>query len=247
MSALRILILEDEPAAVAQLEHALRAWGPVEIVAVAATVRRAIELLRAGPEPSLIVADIRLADGSALAVFDEVKVGCPVVFATAYDTFVVEALERNAIDYLLKPIQPERVAAALDKYVRLGAHFAGVGALAASLGQHPERVLARKGAAFVAVPVAQVAWFTTEHKLTLLVDRGGARLVVDEPLADLEARLDPRRFFRLNRQILAQVDAVATFQSAGKGKLWVELAPPAKDEVLVSQDNAAAFKKWIAG
>src|SRR5262249_33404622 len=216
-----------------------RAWGPVEIAGVAATVRRAVELLREGLAPSLIVADIRLADGSSLAVFDEVAVVCPVVFATAYDSFVVEALERNAIDYLLKPIQPERVAAALDKYVRLGAHFAGAGAaVATALGHRPERILARKGAAFVAVPLAQVAWFTTEHRLPLLGGRAGARLVVDEPLADLAVRLDPRRFFRLNRQILAQVDAVAAFRSAGKGKLWVELEPSAKDEVLVSQENA---------
>jgi DNA-binding LytR/AlgR family response regulator len=193
---MRVAILEDEPAAVAQLEHAIRRWDPsAEIAWVAATCRRAVELLGAGggPAPDLIFADVRLADGSSLAVFDEVEVACPVVFATAHEAFVVEALERNAIDYVLKPIQPERIAAALDKYARLEAHFAGPRGLGAKLGLPPERVLARKGAAFVAVPVAQIAWFTTEHKLTLLVDRAGARLLVDEPLGELERRLDRRR------------------------------------------------------
>jgi two-component system LytT family response regulator len=245
---MRVFLFEDEPAAVAQLEHAIRRWDPsVEIAGVAATCRRAVELLRAGPAPDAIFADVRLADGLSLSVFDAVEVRCPVIFTTAHEAFVVEALERNAIDYVLKPIQPERIAAALDKYLRPAAHFAGVRGLARELTAFPERVLARKGAAFVAVPVAQIAWFTTEHKLTLLVDRGGARLLVDEPLGELERRLDPRRFFRLNRQILAQVDAVARFKSGGKGRVLVELTPPAGGEVAVSQESAAAFRRWISG
>lgn len=257
---MRILVFEDEPPAVAQLEHALRRWDPgARVAAVAATVRRAVELLREGPEPDLVLADIRLADGLSLAAFDAVPVRCPVIFTTAYDTYLVQALERSAIDYVLKPIQVERVVAALEKYARLREHFADrLARLGAELGPRrdpaaapgeaasPTRLLARQGASFIAVPLERVAWFTTEHKLTLLVDRAGARLVVDEPLDKLERRLDPRRFFRLNRQILAEASAVASFRSAGKGRLLVELTPPAPDEVLVSQENAPAFRAWIA-
>jgi DNA-binding LytR/AlgR family response regulator len=245
---MRVVILEDEPAAAAQLEDALRAWDPsARVVGVAESVRRAVELLATGPD--LVLADVRLADGLSLEAFDQVELACPVIFATAHDAFVIQALERNAIDYVLKPITRARVAAALDKYARLRDHFrrAPLRALAADLGAYPERVLARKGAGFVAVPVAQIAWFTTEHKLTLLVDRAGARLIVDEPLGDLERRLDPRRFFRLNRQVLAQVDAVVRFRGGGKGKILVELRPPAEREVAVSQESAAGFRRWIAG
>jgi DNA-binding LytR/AlgR family response regulator len=89
-----------------------------------------------------------------------------------------------------------------------------------------------------------VVWFTTEHKLTLLVHRNAARLVVDEPLGALEERLAPR-FFRLNRQVLAQADAIASFRSAGKGRIAVTLRPPADEDAVVSQETAAAFRAWI--
>jgi DNA-binding LytR/AlgR family response regulator len=130
-------------------------------------------------------------------------------------------------------------------------HFGGrVGRLADTLSaprRAPERVLARRGPAFVAVAIDRIAWFTTEHKLTLLVDRAGARLVVDETLAELEALLDPRAFFRLNRQTLAHAIAVRSFRSGGKGKLLVTLDPAADDELVVSQEAAAAFRAWIEG
>ncbi len=87
---LRVLILEDEPPAVAQLERGLRRWNPTTIIAgVADSVRGAVEWLRVHPGPDVILADIRLSDGLSLRVFDEVRVSCPVIFATAYDDFVM--------------------------------------------------------------------------------------------------------------------------------------------------------------
>lgn len=248
--SLRIFILEDEKPAVAQLERALRRWD--ESVVIAGTndsVRGAIEWLRAHPEPDLVLADIRLSDGLSLRVFDEVRLSCPVVFTTAYDDYVMQAMERNAIDYLLKPIEEARLARALDKYLRLREHFGGrLSALANELarGTEPMRVLARRGAAFVAVPLERIAWFTTEHKQTVLALRDGKRLLVDEALGELEVRLGGR-VFRLNRQYLACAEAIAGFEGAGKGRLLVTLEPRPDDDVIVSQEAASAFKTWIAG
>ena len=150
------------------------------------------------------------------------------VFATAYDQHVIEAMEQNAIDYLLKPIQPARVAQALDKYVRLREHFRGrLGGLADALGPSrvgpgrtpANRVLARRGAAFVAVPLARIAWFTTEHKLTLLADRrrGPPSRAWTRPLgrARRRASVPTGSSFQLNRQILAQGDRGAAPSAAG--------------------------------
>lgn len=258
--SVRIFILEDEPLGARHLEEAVRRWDPAaEIVGEADSVRRAAELLSAMREPDLLLMDLRLADGLSFRLFDLLPLRCPAIVTTAYDAHVIEALEHNAIDYLLKPISVERLGQALNKYLRLREHFAGrLAGMAAQLEAPPaaraprapgapiERLLARRGAAFVAVPLERVAWFTTEHKLTLLADRDGARLLVDTPLSELAERLAPR-FFRLNRQYLAQADAIERFRSVGKGRLLVTLRPPAPDEVIVSQEAAAAFRAWITG
>jgi DNA-binding LytR/AlgR family response regulator len=246
--SLRVFLMEDEPPALARLERALVRCDPSVVVAgTAASTREAVAWLRANPEPDLVFADIRLSDGLSLRVFEEVPLRSPVVFTTAYDAHVQEALERNAIDYLLKPIEDERLARALAKYSRLREHFGGkLATLAASLGApaSPGRVLARKGAGFVAVPLEQVAWFTTQYKQTVVVQRGGARLLVDEPLGDLEARLAPE-FFRLNRQYLARAAAVVSFESAGHGRMVVTLEPRTEDDVVVSQEMAGRFREWV--
>jgi DNA-binding LytR/AlgR family response regulator len=248
--SLRILILEDEAPAVAQLERMLHRWDPTTVVAGAVeSVRDAIGWLRAHPEPDLVVADIRLSDGLSLRVFDEVRVGCPVIFTTAHDDYVMKALERNAIDYLVKPIEAPRLTLARDKYLRLREHFGGrLADLARDLGRgasEPTRVLARRGASYVAVPLERIAWFTTEHKQTVLVERRGTRLLVDEGLSDLESRLGAR-VFRLNRQYLACADAIVDFASMGRGRLRVTLEPRTDDDVVVSQESGAAFRAWIA-
>jgi two-component system LytT family response regulator len=247
--SLRVAILEDEPPAAAALERALRRWDArVEIAFVAASVRRAVERLTATPELDLVLADIRLADGLSLRAFDEARPTCPVIFTTAYDAYVIEAMERNAIDYLLKPIEEARLAQAMNKYVRLREHFGGkLAALARDLASDrggASKILARSGAAFVAVPLDRVAWFTTEHKLTILATNDGKRFVVDDPLADLEARLGESAF-RLNRQYLACAAGIASFRPAGRGRLLVTLAPQADDDVLVSQESAAEFRRWV--
>ena len=109
-----------------------------------------------------------------------------------------------------------------------------------------QRIVARRGAEFVAIPAADAAYFHSDDKLTFLVSRDGQRLLVDAPLSELEATLDPREFFRLNRQFLACAASIASFRPIGKGKLLVELSPRVRGEIVVSQEKAASFRHWIA-
>lgn len=257
MTTMRVMILEDEPPAMAQLVLAVKAYDPeIEVIATLGSVREAAKALSGGLSPDLILADIHLSDTTSLQLFERVEVRCPVVFVTAYDAYLLQAFERGAIDYVLKPIEPARLAAALDKYLRLRAHFAGkVKEVAAELaapakgkGARPrERILARRGMDLLAVPVERVAWFMSEHRLTIVCEKDGAKHMVDETLGELEETLDPRRFFRLNRQYLAQVDAVKSFRSVGKGRLSVLLEPRPDDEVVVSQERGAEFRDWVEG
>ncbi|HEY6178703.1 MAG TPA: response regulator, partial [Kofleriaceae bacterium] len=119
-----IVVLEDEAPARAWFEQVLARHRPgAEIVAIP-SVAEAIAWLAGHPPPDLIIADIQLSDGLSLEIFDHTAPGCPVIFATAYDEYVIDALQRDGIAYLLKPLREPDVVGALAKYDRLESHFA---------------------------------------------------------------------------------------------------------------------------
>jgi len=249
---LKALIIEDEAPARTRLTDLLaKTEPPVAIAGTADSVRSAAAWLKAHPAPDLIFADIQLGDGLSLELFRAAPPPCPIIFTTAYDDYLLEAFNSHGIAYLLKPVKPVELAAALQKYRALGAQFASsLAALAghllapAGVSTRRHRILAQRGAAFQPVALADIAYFFSENKLTFLVTRAGEKCLVNEPLATLEAELDPREFFRLNRNFLAHASAVKSFASLGKGRLAVSLTPRPAEEVVVSQENGAAFRAW---
>jgi DNA-binding LytR/AlgR family response regulator len=242
-----IVILEDEAPARAWLEQVLARHRPGSELVALTSVADAIAWLAGHPPPDLILADIQLADGLSLEIFDHAQPGCPVIFATAYDEYVVDALQRDGIAYLMKPLREQDLVAALAKYDRLESHFAErVRGLARRLGA-PRRLVARRRDGFVVLSLAEVAYFAVDDKLVDVVTRDARRFAVDQTLAELEGELDTE-FFRVNRQYLVHAAAVSGFRPHVKGKLLVELAPPPpRGEVIVSQENAARFRAWLAG
>jgi DNA-binding LytR/AlgR family response regulator len=249
-----LLLIEDEPLALERLQEGVHAYDPtVRIVATLGGVAESIDWLRRHRPPDLVLMDVQLSDGLSLEILRAVPLACPVVMVTAYDEYVLEALAHSCIDYLLKPVRQERLVQALDKYVRLRRHFAGdLAGLLRTLGGEPgprprSRILVRKGLDFLSIPLEEVAFFLTEHKLVFLCDRRGTRYLVDRPLAELEKDLDPARFFRLNRKYLAHVEAIVRFRPGEKGRIDVTLAPAPREPVAVSQERASAFRSWIAG
>ena len=252
MNMLRVAIIEDEAPAVARLADLLgKLEPPCQLVATADSVAAAARMLRttaAHDTPELIFADIQLGDGLSLDLFRESPPTCPVVFTTAHDDYVLDAFATHGIAYLLKPVKPAELAAAVRKYRELGRHFAGnVAALAAALAAPARRtrILAQTGRVFQPVPIADVAYFFSDSKLTFLVTRTGEKRLVNEPLATLASELDSGAFFRLNRNYLVHASAIRGFSSVGKGRLTVQLQPRCSDEVIVSQENGAAFRAWV--
>src|SRR6187401_557766 len=119
---MNILILEDEKLAAEKLEKTLLEVEPgSRIVAILQTITAAVEWLKNNPHPDLIISDIRLLDGLSFEIFEKVKTDKPVIFTTAYDQYAIKAFEVNSIDYLLKPVQKDKLKASLDKFRNLTA------------------------------------------------------------------------------------------------------------------------------
>jgi two-component system LytT family response regulator len=252
---MKILIIEDENAAARRLEKLLNEVAPDAVVLQRLdSVETSVLWLQSNPAPDLILLDIHLADGSSFEIFDHVTVTCPVIFTTAYDEFALQAFKVNAVDYLLKPIKTNELAAALDKYKRVfKAAAPDYSALLETLRKQEgpgylRRMLIRFGNSIKLVDMADAAYFYTKDKITFLVTRStGKRFPVDYPLDKLEGMLDPATFFRINRQFIINVAAIKEMHPYSKSRVKVELEPPTELETIVSTERSAEFKRWLVG
>ena len=253
-----VLLLEDEYPAAERLQRLLLQAAPeVAVAAHLDTVAGAVQWLQTHPAPDLILADIQLADGLSLDVFDQLVVGSPVIFTTAYDAYALRAFKANSVDYLLKPVKLSELAAALRKLLawRRGPAPADpaqrlerlLDSLPRPDRQYKTRFLVRSGEQLLPLAATDTAWFQSRHETVTLVTHAGARYLVDYTLEQLEALLDPRRFFRLNRQLIAQLSAVRRLHPYFNGKLKLDLQPALSEEVTVSREKAAALKQWLEG
>jgi DNA-binding LytR/AlgR family response regulator len=248
---MRVVLIEDEAPALAALERAANACDPqLEVLARIGSVEAAVAWFRENPPPDLVLCDVMLVDGLSLTIFERVSVAAPVVFCTAYDTYWTQALARGGIDYLVKPIELERLRQTFAKLDQLRRHFTpDLGPLlrslqASSTSPYKTRLVVKRGLEFVSLPVDRIALFTTEHKLTVLIDRDARQYLLDRPLAELAAELDPRSFFRANRRFLVAFTAIRSFRPQAKGRIALDVEH-ASEPIVVSQESAKAFREWF--
>lgn len=255
---MRVLLIEDEDLTAQRLADQLHDYDPtLEVLARLPSVEEAVQWLRTHPAPDLIFLDIHLEDGLGFAIFEQVAVSSPLIFTTAYDEYLTQAFKVNGIDYLLKPIHADELAAALGKYQRLAQHFApaDLPALLRRLAPAPpapapapaykDRFMVTVGPRLRSIETPDIAYFCFEDGATWLVNHQGQRLAVDYSLDKLGPLLPPRQFFRANRQYLVSLGAIAVIHAYSAGRLELELLPKARQQVLVSGDRAAEFKEWL--
>ncbi len=250
---MKIIIIEDEKPAAEKLQKAIKKTDPaIQVIAILNSVRQSVQFLQQNGQPDLIFMDIELTDGLSFQIFDQLVITCPVIFTTAYDEYWQTAFEHNSIDYLLKPIRQDKLESALVKYKKLQQHFAksykeffqqkDPGPV---INGYRKRFLVKKGIELVAIRTEHIAYCYAAHKLSFLVDQQGQKFILDNSLNELENELDPVVFFRVSSKYLVNIHHIAKIQTIAKSKLSLELAPPAGEEILISQEAAAAFKKWM--
>jgi two-component system, LytTR family, response regulator len=230
---MRALIIDDEPPARRELRRLLSEFPWVEIVGEVGNVDHAAAMIDA-LSPELLFLDIQMPGGSGFDLLDRLEDAPQVIFTTAYDQHAVRAFEVSALDYLLKPIEPKRLAAALAKV------SAGSAGAASSARETLERVFVRDGSRCWFVPLREVRLVSSEGNYVRL-SWGAERPLLARPLSALELRLDPDRFFRANRGQIVNLDFIESVEVGVGGRLHLQLR--GGPEIEVSRRQAQLFRR----
>jgi two-component system LytT family response regulator len=255
---MKVLLIEDEELTARKLQRLLADVEPgARVVGLAGSIEASVAWLLANPAPDLILMDIELADGQSFEIFKRTPVASPVIFTTAYDEYAIKAFKVHSIDYLLKPVKEEDLRRALAKLRELkgilhqetDAVPPALSRLLAQLAPPPpayrDRFMIKQGQRLFSVPVEEVAYFFSRNKISFLKTHQGHEWMVEYTLDQLDKLLDPRRFFRLNRQVIAGLNAVDKVHLYFNNKLKIQLMPAFEEEVLVSREKAGEFKSWL--
>lgn len=238
---MRVLIVDDERLARAELRRLLSAFPDVEVVGEAAHVEQARQQV-AALAPDLLLLDIQMPGGTGFDVLEQLDEPPEVVFTTAYDAHAVRAFSVNALDYLLKPIEAERLAEALER-VRQRGHVQRAPEPPRTTGAPLERVFVRDGERCWLVQLSQVPLISSEGNYSRLHLPGHQPLLL-RSLSYLEEKLDPARFFRASRQHLINLDFVETLEPGPGGTLVARLR--GGTEVEMSRRQSQHFRERMS-
>lgn len=252
---MKVIIIEDEAFAALRLKKMIQDYNPeIKILAELESVAESVKWFRSNPEPDLIFLDIHLEDDLSFAIFEQVNISSPVIFTTAFDEYAIKAFKLKSIDYLLKPIVHEELAAALKKYEQFsGLHSNSIdlqslyNLLTSNEKKYRERFSISIGSKIKMVEVADCAYFFVMDKGVYLRTFQGNTYNVDFTLDKLEELLNPASFFRINRKYLVNIASITNMIAYSRSRVKLELKPKADDEyeTIVSIDRAADFKKWL--
>jgi len=235
---MKALLIDDERLARSELRRLLADFPEIEIVGEAAQAKQAREQMTA-LKPDLLFLDVQMPGETGIEFLESLSPPVPhVIFTTAYDEFAVKAFELNALDYLLKPVDPARLSAAVDRLPGLklpaGAKAVREGCLAAT-----DKVFVREGEKCWFVEVGNIRLLESEGNYTR-VHFGDAQPQLFRSLNAMEERLDPKFFFRANRRQIINISWIASIEPWFSSGLLVHLKGGAKVEL--SRRQAQDFR-----
>ncbi|HTZ57705.1 MAG TPA: LytTR family DNA-binding domain-containing protein [Acidobacteriaceae bacterium] len=253
---LRTYLVDDEPLALDRLRRLLENTGRVELTGSTTRPEEAVAALTRNP-PDVCFLDIQMPQLNGFEVLARLPSQPIVVFTTAYNQHALRAFGENAVDYLLKPVEPETLERALNKVERL--RGAGppaqpdlefllrqiAGSLRESKAEFPSRIATRLGDRLCFLDLDRVSHFYAEDKLTYAVSEGKS-YCIDHAIAELERKLDPSQFFRIHRGTLVNLAWVREVSSLPGGALNVRLKDAKNTDLTAARDRAREFKARAA-
>ena len=249
---MNVLIIEDEESAFENLQRILLEIDEtIQIVSWLQSVEQSIHWLKENDSPDIIFLDIHLSDDLSFKIFEAIDVTCPIIFTTAYDEYAIKAFEVNSIDYLLKPIAKENIEKAIEKYMSsIKSAPKSYDNLIHDLKtistkpSYKERFLVNKADELIIILTSEISYFYKEND-TYIVLENGDRYPIKFTLEQLIELLNPNQFYRINRQMIVNINAISKITLWFKGKLKLQLSPEFDGNVFVSKEGVSKFKKWM--
>jgi DNA-binding LytR/AlgR family response regulator len=246
---MKVVIIEDEQLSAKRLAKIVTEIDDnIEVIAMLESVVQAKEWFANHTTPDLIFLDIQLNDGSGFEIIQELENYPRIIFTTAYEQYTLNAFKFNSIDYLLKPIDPKELSKALLKLNELNktgalAYKQSIDAFKNEFGAFRERFLIKVGNQFKSIIIDEIAYFYYSDGISY-VQTNVHSLPCDFTLDQLTVQLNPKKFFRVNRQCIVAISSIKEIHSYFNSRLLLQMTPEFKEDVIVSRDRVQAFKAW---
>ncbi len=255
--AIKVVIVEDEIPAQRLLKATLQEIGfETEVIICLNSIKSTVEWFQKNEHPDILLLDIQLSDGVSFDIFKQVKIESMIIFTTAYDEYAIQAFKVNSLDYLLKPIEADELRAAFEKYENYNrplieeknsaidySHIASL--IKNEKQEYRKRFLIQSTEYFFHLPVEEIAFFYSTQGITFAVTFEKREHPLNFSLESLKEQLKPDIFFKINRQIIVNIDSIIKVHSYFSGKLLLETKPAHSEEIIIGKDKAASFKRWM--
>lgn len=245
MKTIRICIVEDEAPAARRLKRILAECPhPTEVLLHVSSVAEGVKMLHNRMDIDLILMDIRLGDGLSLEILEKSNINSPIIFTTAYDEYTLRAFKHQSVDYLLKPVEPEELYAAINKFIQI--YKSQETPKINTSFTYKERFLVKSGHHLNVIRKGDIAYFFSEDGYTHLVCSNGKKYIMDDSLDSIGKIVDPSHFFRINRSLIIQNTSIEKIESYFNSRYTLSLIPTFKETVIVSRERVKDFIEWVA-
>jgi two-component system, LytTR family, response regulator len=251
--AIRAFLVDDEALAIKRLTRMLAATGRVEVAGTSIDPVEAVPAILAA-KPDVLLLDIEMPGMNGFQMLAKLDPQPLVVFTTAYDQYALQAFGVNSVDYLLKPVEAAQLSRALDRVERMRSGseprpdirelLDRLASATKPQPEYPDRIASKTGEHVEFVELSRVTHFFASDKLTFAATPA-KNYVIDHTIQELEQKLDPRKFLRVHRATLLNVDYVHELHAWFAGRMMVRLKDEKRTELSVSRDRVRALKQRL--
>ncbi|MFT4662183.1 MAG: two-component system response regulator LytT [Patiriisocius sp.] len=255
--ALKVLIIEDEIPAQRLLKETLQELDyEMEVIDCLNSIKTAVKWFENYQHPEIVLLDIQLSDGLSFEIFKQVKIDSMIIFTTAYDEYAIQAFKVNSLDYLLKPIEKDELQATFEKYHQYNKQFIQektsnidfteiASLIKNEKPEYRKRILIQSNESFFHLPIEEIALFYSMQGITFAVTFEKREYPVNFSLENLKEQLNPDFFFKVNRQIIINIESIKRVHSYFNGKLKLETQPSHSEDIVIGKDKTARFRRWL--